>query len=238
MNFTYGLFSSGIEWISCGVALLVCLYAILRAPWHTVLENSHIQHRLLGSILVLVCLWQLNVTLNGGVSLHFLGMSTITLLFGWHLALLAGLVVLLLDAIWNSQLGLVLGVNALFNVVIPVVVTWWIHLRIERLKLSNPFIFILGTGFFGCVLSTTFMALSVLAAVIVLSDIDLVLGIGDYLGYLPIFVFPEAVVNGMFISTITVLHPHVMTTFDEARYFKQTETEMILDEYIESPLVQ
>ena len=128
------------------------------------------------------------------------------------------------------------GVNLLFNVVIPVFGSWWVHLQIERFRPSNPFVFILGTGFFGCVFSTSLATITAMGALKLLGEVELKLSITEYLGYLPIFVFPEAVVNGMFISATTILHPHVVASFNEARYFKQSECDMVLDEYIEPSL--
>ncbi|SBS25347.1 hypothetical protein MAQ5080_00242 [Marinomonas aquimarina] len=236
MNFANGLFSAGFEWFGWIVAVLTCLVALRQAPWRALIENTALQHRFLGCAVGLAVLWQMSVNLNVGVIIHFMGMTTLTLFFGWPLALLAGLLALLVDTLLNGQQWSVFGCNLLFNAVIPALVTWWLHVRIERFKPSNPFVFILGTGFFGCVLSTSVATLVAVTALKLFGVLELKLTLADYLGYLPIFVFPEAVVNGMFISATTILHPHVVVAFNEARYFKQTEREMILDEHIEPSL--
>lgn len=236
MNFASQLFSSGFEWGCWLLTAVVVFFALVRLPWKTLLDDSLLQNRFLGCVVALSFLWQMNVDLNIGVVIHFMGITTLTLFFGWPLAILAGLIAQIVDLVWNLNQWPVFGVNFTLNVIIPAAVTWWLHCRIERLRPTNPFVFILGTGFFGCVMSTTLSSLVAVIALTLFSDVEFKLSVADYLGYLPIFVFPEAVVNGMFISATTILHPHVVVTFNEERYFKQSEREMVLDEYIEPSL--
>ncbi|MCC4274516.1 energy-coupling factor ABC transporter permease [Marinomonas communis] len=236
MNFAQGLFNSGFEWFGWIIAVLSLVIGLLKVSWRSALGDSSLQNRFLGCVVGLAFLWQMSVNLNIGVIIHFMGMTTLTLFFGWPLALLAGFIAQLVDLLWHLEQWPVFGLNYLFNVLIPVVVTWWAHLKIEQFKPSNPFVFILGTGFFGCVLSTTVTTLVAMLSVFLFSEIKLTLNFDEYLGYLPIFVFPEAVVNGMFISATTILHPQVVMAFNEERYFKRVDREMILDEYIEPSL--
>lgn len=233
MNFAEGLFSAGFEWLSWIITVMMCLIAILKAPWRMLFADSALQNRFLGAVVCLAFIWQMSVNLNVGVTIHFIGMTTLTLLFGWPLAIVAGLMAQLVDTFWNGQQWLVFGGNLLFNVLIPVLISWRVHIWIESVKPSNPFVFILGTGFFGCVLSTSIAAIAAVSALKLFGVVELKLGVEEYLGYLPIFVFPEAVVNGMFISAITILHPYAVLAFNEARYFKRSEREMILDEQID-----
>lgn len=233
MNFANGLFSAGFEWFSWIVAVLICLLAIKRAPWRALFVDPALQNRFLGCVVVLAFVWQMSVNLNVGVIMHFMGMTTLTLFFGWPLAIIAGLIAQLVDTLWNGQAWSVFASNLMFNVVIPVLVSWWVHIRIEHFRPTNPFIFILGTGFFGCVLSTSIATLAAVSALKLFGVVEIKLTVTEYLGYLPIFVFPEAVVNGMFISATTILHPQVVMAFNEERYFKRVDREMILDEQIE-----
>lgn len=236
MNFASQLFMVGFEWSALCISVLVLLWALFKSPWPTVLADSSLQHRFLGCVVGLVLLWQMSVDLHIGVIIHFIGLTTMTLFFGVPLAILAGSVALF--STWVNQWDQwnVVGINFLFNVLVPVLATYWVHLVIESRRPTNPFVFILGTGFFGCVFSTTLTTLLAVLSLKLFSDMSFKLSLGDYLGYLPIFVFPEAVVNGMFISATTILHPHVVVTFNEARYFKQTEQDMVLDEFVEPSL--
>lgn len=236
MNFADGLFSAGFEWFSWILSLLMIVLASLVAPWQALLKDSPRQNRLFGCVVGVALLWQMSVNLSADVAIHFMGMTTLTLFFGWPLALLAGVIAQLVDTTWNALPWSMYGVNLLFNAVIPVLASWWIHRQIERFRPTNPFVFILGTGFFGCVFSTALATLTAVVSLKLFGVFEFNLSVADYLGYLPIFVFPEAVVNGMFISATTILHPHVVVAFNEARYFKQSEREMILDEQIEPSL--
>ena len=56
------------------------------------------QHLCLGGAIVLVPLWTLRAGLHEGLEIHFLGLTSLTLLLGWRLALLAPCLTLLLLA--------------------------------------------------------------------------------------------------------------------------------------------
>lgn len=56
------------------------------------------QHLCLGGAIVLVPLWTLRAGLHEGLEIHFLGLTSLTLLLGWRLALLAPCLTLLILA--------------------------------------------------------------------------------------------------------------------------------------------
>ena len=236
MNFTNDLFYNGFVWYFWPFFVPLVGLAFIKAPWRQLLSDSAMQHRWLGFTLALVVIWQLNIDLNLGIVVHFIGVTTLTLMFGWPLALIAGVIAQTVDAILVPQYASMLAFNSLLNVALPVLGIWWLHRAVERLKPSNPFVFIMGVGFFGTVLTTTLSSMVALLMLAVCGQGSLQIEVADYFGYLPIFVFPEAVINGMVISALTILHPHVVVTFDEERYFKHDRYAMTLDEHIEPAL--
>ena len=236
MNFTNDLFYNGFGWFFWPIFTPLVLLALLRAPWRQVIADTAMQHRWLGFTLALSVIWQLNIDVNLGIVIHFIGLTALTLLFGWPLALISGVIAQSVDVLLAPQFATMWAFNGLLNIGIPVLGIWWLHVFVERLKPNNPFIFIMGVGFFGTVLTT--MAASMMAWLMLawFGQSTLQIEASDYFGYLPIFVFPEAVINGMLISALTILHPQVVVTFDEDRYFKHDKYKMTLDEHIEPAL--
>ncbi|MBI3908051.1 MAG: energy-coupling factor ABC transporter permease, partial [Pseudomonas fluorescens] len=77
----------------------VLTWAIFRAPWVELFTDSRRQHLLFGTVFALFLLWLVRRDFDTGVSYHFIGMTAVTLLLDWPLALVGGLV---------AQMGLVL----------------------------------------------------------------------------------------------------------------------------------
>ncbi|WP_397451353.1 energy-coupling factor ABC transporter permease [Pseudomonas sp. NA-150] len=198
--------------------VLVVLWAIWRSPWVELFTDRRRQHLLFGTVLGLFLLWLMRRDFDTGVSYHFIGMTAVTLLLDWPLAIVGGLV---------AQVGLVLlgrqdlaamGVNGLLLIVLPVLITEGCAILVERAQPKNPFVYIFCSGFFAA-------ALSALACVL--------LGIGllwyeglfampewleDFIGYLWLIIFPEAFINGTVISALVVFCPEWLETFNRTRY--------------------
>src|SRR5574343_1943585 len=83
-------------WLIYGLALL---WAVARAPWVELFSDLRRQHLLFGTMLALFLLWLVRRDFDSGLSYHFIGMTAVTLLLDWPLAILAGLA---------AQLGLLL----------------------------------------------------------------------------------------------------------------------------------
>ena len=85
----------GIGWLL--YAPLV-IWAIVRAPWVELFADRRRQHVLFGTVFELFMLWLVRRDFDTGVSYHFIGMTAVTLLLDWPLAIVGGVA---------AQLGLV-----------------------------------------------------------------------------------------------------------------------------------
>lgn len=134
----------GIGWLL--YAPLV-VWAVLRSPWVELFADRRRQHLLFGTVFALFMLWLVRRDFDTGVSYHFIGMTAVTLLLDWPLAMVGGLA---------AQLGLVLlgrqdmaavGINGLLLIVLPVLVTEGCAALVERAQPRNPFVYIFCSGF-------------------------------------------------------------------------------------------
>ncbi len=201
-----------------------CLYvpvlgwAAWRAPWVELFADSRRQHLLFGTVLALFALWLVRRDFDTGVSYHFLGLTAVTLLLDWPLALLGALV---------AQMGLVglgyqdlqaAGVNGLLLIGLPVLVTELCALGVERLQPKNPFIYIFCSGFFPAALAALLCVLAGVGLLWLDGRFALPEWLWDFIGYLWLVIFPEAFINGVIVTALVVFCPEWLETFNRTRY--------------------
>ena len=188
--------------------LPILLAAVLGAPWKALLARRERQNALGVAIICLPLLWSMSPELPGGARLQLLGMTTVALIFGWQLALIAGTLaaaVLIVVGTWPLQ---AVTLNLMLVVVVPVAVTMGVLWLANRLRRTNLFIYMLGVAFGGSMLglATSFL-------------------VGSWLfepgldhAVVLLITFPEGFLNGCLISAFTVFYPELVRTYDDVRY--------------------
>lgn len=191
------------------VSLLAVAHGVLvaaaawAAPWRQVIGVSSRLHLLLGSTALLALLWEFG---RGAWSL--LGLTTVTLLFGAPLAIVAGSMAHCAQWLGREfDLATVLA-SAWIEVAIPVTVSWLMLSAVTRWGPNNLFAYTLGAGFLGGALSRA----AELGVFVGLSGYDLALEA------IVLLAFAEGFVNGMLVTAFAVYKPHWMRTLDERRY--------------------
>ncbi len=151
------LWIAAVLWI---VLLATCGLAMRYADWRAMRLEPTRYHLLFGGILFCLVLWLLSVRVIEGLWIHFLGATTLTLILGWRFAIIAGSVAVLVYTVLIGESLAAVGPAWLLTIAIPVTVSRWLVHVLRRLKSHNLFIYMLGAGFGGGMLS-------VLATVIV-----------------------------------------------------------------------
>lgn len=220
MSITEGLLPAQLLWSASLLYLSILAVALWRAPWRRLLEHSELQHVFLGATVAIGLLWSVRAGITPGLGIHFVGMTLLTLMFGWQLALVAsGLALLMvcglgLDA-WEG-----FGVNGLVVGVVPVLTSYGIYRLVERFLPNHFFIYIFITAFGGAMLA---VAMSAVAMVLVVAGSELY-SYGkisyEYLAFLPLIMLPEGLLNGMLATIFVVFKPRWMATFDDDKYLR------------------
>ncbi|WP_324022600.1 energy-coupling factor ABC transporter permease [Aeromonas caviae] len=176
------------------------------------------QHLCLGGAIVLVPLWTLRAGLHEGLEIHFLGLTSLTLLLGWRLALLASCLTLPILAYFGVIPLTDIGWQALIGVALPVATSWLLFLGSWAWLPRHLFVYLFVAAFLGG-------ALSISAKVIASA---LLMGVSgtyswhtisaDYLSIWPLLLFPEALLNGMTMTLLAVYRPHWVNTFFDREY--------------------
>jgi uncharacterized membrane protein len=209
------------SWLSLTlwIAMVVTLsLAAMYADWRALYRVPARVHLLLGGAAFCVVLWLLSVRVIEGLWLHFLGMTTLTLILGWRFALLAGSSAIVVHTVLIGQGAAALPVAWLLTVVIPATVSRYLVHRLRQLQSQNLFIYLLGAGFGGGLLSVLAVATAALPLFWLIGQQQWA---GDALASWPLIslmLFPEGFINGMLVTTLTVFYPQTMRTFDESYY--------------------
>lgn len=223
MNFPDDLLPSSLVFIAHLVWALVLIGACWRAPWSQ-LRHSHRQHVFLGAIVALLLLWNFNAGVTPGLGFHFLGVTVFTLMFGWSLGVI-GISLVILGVTLNGIGGLeAMSINALLLGVLPVSVSYAIyglvHRHLPRNVYIYVFIYIFLCGFLAAIVAAGAAVLAIVGVLVMTDTYTLARITQEYLPFLPLYLFPEGLLNGMLTTVFTVLRPHWLMTFDEESYLK------------------
>lgn len=218
MGMTENLLSTS-QWLTTLLLFLVILARALRSiDWQALRKDNALQHSFFGAAVVLGFVWQLRAGISPGLAIHVFGITVITLMLGWALAVLAGLLALVITVITGREPLLMFAANGLVTVMVPALVSHWIMLWERRKNFRNFFAYIFFCGFFGAGISVAVagvvMCLMLWSSGVYTFD-ELV---HEYLRYLPLFMIPEGFVNGTFVTGLMVFHPDRLTTLDQRRY--------------------
>jgi hypothetical protein len=109
-------------WLALALVLWALLWSVRSAPWRQLHDGERL-HVWLGSIVAVMLLRQIDATVAPGLTLHLLGATVLTLMFGLPLAIVALLAALAGGAAYAGTLGAALGPLALTTVLLPACVT-------------------------------------------------------------------------------------------------------------------
>ncbi len=161
----------------------------------------------------------ISIPVNKVLLVHPIFVTSIALIFGFRLSLLFGALALLVSHVAESLYWENYGFHFLTGVCVPVLVTFLVHKLIQRIKLKILFFYTLGVGFIGGMLSIVGAGLSSLALLWVF-DSTLYWPALDHIYLYLLLAFPEGFCNGVIVSSLTVLKPDLLKTFDEDFYLR------------------
>lgn len=212
-------FSGHLLW-GFGLLYGAALYfAVRMAHWRR-LRGAEQLHVFLGTCVALILLWQVRAQVDPLWSFHLLGVTTVTLMFGWSFAIIASSLALLAVSFNGSQGWGWLLVNSITLGLLPITLTQVILVLVRSLLPKNFFVYVLVNGFLtaGVVaLASGYLATGLLLASGSRSLPQLQ---HNFLPYFPLMFLPEAVLNG-WITTILVLYrPRWVVSFSDDLYLK------------------
>jgi len=214
------LLSESSLWLGALLLLPLLLAALWHAPWVELFSDFRRQHLLFGTMLALFLLWLVRRDFASGLSFHFIGMTAVTLLLDWPLAVLCNDLANLRKLALGRLDFAALGVNGLLLVAVPVLITEFCALQVERRQPRNLFVYIFCCGFFPAALTALACLLGGLALLWHDGLYAMPPWLEDFVGYLWLVMFPEAFINGMVVTALVVFYPDWLETFNRTRYLQ------------------
>jgi len=215
-----GGFFSTITLVLAGVFYAMVLFLAIRmAPWRR-LRDSEQLHVFLGACVSLLLLWHMRVSVQPGLVFHLLGVTSVTLMFGWSLAIVASTLALL-GVTLNSGFGWDgFVMNAISTGVIPVTLSQMLLVLIRSLLPKHFFVYVLANAFMtaGIVaLISGYLVTGLLVVSGVYSYFELS---QTFLPFFPLMFLPEAILNGWIMTIMISLRPHWVSSFSDELYIK------------------
>lgn len=206
-----------LGWLLYGPVVLLALF---KAPWVELFSDTRRQHLLFGTVFCLCMLWLLRRDFPSGVAVHFIGMTAVTLLLHWPLAILAGLFAQLVLVLFGKPELAAVGINGLLLVLLPVLIAELAAAWVERFKPDNLFVYIFCSCFFPAALTAVLCAICGFALLWFNGLYEFPPWLDDLFGMVLLVAFPEAFINGTLITSLVVFKPEWLETFNRTRYLQ------------------
>lgn len=217
MEIDGNLFTGELLWGLAGLFLVVLVAAMRYAPWRRLSDGRQL-HVFLGAIVALIVLWHMRGQVQPGLSFHLLGVTVITLMFGWSMAIIAASLALA-AVCFNAGYGLQGYLVSFLTVVLVPITLSQISLVLVRSYLPKHFfVYVLGNGFFtawlvGYVSGHLALQLLVYSGAYTMAELSVTI-----LPFFPLMFFPEALVNGWVITMLVVFYPAWVHSFSDEQY--------------------
>ncbi|WP_299180362.1 energy-coupling factor ABC transporter permease [uncultured Neptuniibacter sp.] len=218
MSFTEGLLQGVWAVIAAPIYLIALFFALRATPWRVLGSNRILQHMLFGATVILMILWSMRAGISPGLGIHFLGITVMALVFGWDLAVLAATVALIGMVVIGKESLDGLFINGICSVLLPIAATYAIYWFVEKRLLKNFFVYLFVCGFIGAAVSTAVAGLATSAVLVVDGVYTFEKVYLEYIRYLPLIMFPEGLLNGIFLTGMLVFYPDWVRTFDAKGY--------------------
>lgn len=217
MEFSGQLFPTAWLWFFAAAYVWALIYALRWANWRRLRYIDQL-NVFLGAVVALLVLWSMRTEVEPGFTWHLSGIVTLTLMFGWSLAIVAGSLALLGTTLfglndWGGFLP-----SAVVFIMLPATLTQ-VFLGVVRAYLPKHY--------FVYVFVNAFLAGGLIALLLAFAATGLLLAAGafsldklsdTYLLFLPLMFFPEAVLNGWLISIMVGFKPHWVGSFRDEEY--------------------
>ena len=199
--------------------LLALMQAVRAAPWRVFLARSTRQHVFAGASFGLFLMWSFVVGVRPALGFHFLGVTVYTLMFGWALGVIGASLVMATVTFTTGDWS-ALALNALLIGVLPVSVSYGVYALVHRYLPHHLFIYIFLCAFFNAMLAASAVVLALVVLLVATDTYSFHRISSDYLPFVPLYLFPEGLLNGMTITALIGVRPDWLKTYDDELYLK------------------
>lgn len=206
------------------LSILIIVAWLLSARPKQILAKFHaypLATTLFSATTALLCvLWSIKTNLDEVVQLHFLMLTTLCLLLGYRLTVLSALIALMVTTLFYQHSWEWLAIQGVLSAILPASLSYFVFLAVRSYLPRHLFIYIFLAGFFNGAITLLGYHLGQFAFYHVFSDVNDSILHDHYLLMGSIMMFPEAMLNGMAVTILTVYKPHWLATFRDSEYLR------------------
>lgn len=209
---------TSIQTVCLIVFIGLIIFVANKTELKRIINEKKWQHIFFGSIVAVSFLWLFRVSIYDGLVMHFLWLTTLTLVLGYRWAILAGAIVLLISTAIGNDAWSMIGVNGLIGVAVPITVTYLIFSWAFHKLPKHLFVYIFICAFIPG-------AISVGLKMLFLSGYYYVDGVYpwdvieyNYLMMSILMVLQESFFNGFSITCLVVYKPDLVHTYHDKFY--------------------
>ena len=217
MDFPEQVFPGFLQALAVPLVIIWLMAAFRYLPRQRLLDNAF-THVYFGACVSVMLLWSVHAGVPPTLHFHLLGVTALTLMFGWQFAALAVTLILLGTTLNGQGSWVSFGLNLMCMGALPVTVSWLLLGWAQRRLPHNFFIYVYINAFLAA--GVSILATSAAGAGLLwLTGIHTLDWLGyQYLPYFPLMFFSEAVMNGMVMTLLVALRPAWVCSFDDNLY--------------------
>ncbi|MDF2153640.1 energy-coupling factor ABC transporter permease [Vibrio sp. CAU 1672] len=200
------------------VMVAFCWPDFRQVVWPKLMSEKDFQHLLFGTVFLLSTLWSAQAGVKEGLQIHFLALTTLSLMFGWRMALVISVPAMLANHLIHGHSLAMLPTSLLLSALIPIGISYCVFQLSYRLLPRNIFVFIFIAGFINGAVTGSLHLLNNAIYHQTVGHYDWETIQHNYFIFVPLLAFPEGLLNGMSIAVLTVFKPEWLRVFSDRDY--------------------
>ncbi len=212
---------SVIDIIASLLVLTTLRYSLVelkREATARLIRDHGFQHLTFASIFIIYLLWSVKAGIKDHLDIHFLGLTTLTMMYGWRFSHLMAVLVALLLLITGSIQLTTLPMILLITCTLPILCSYSVFALSYHYLPRNIFVFIFIAGFFNSALNAVIHFVLTSGYLGINGQYDWITLYDNYLALTPLIAFPEGLLNGMALALMVVFKPEWVRVFSDRAY--------------------
>lgn len=214
-----------MDWFNLG-SLVVILWIVIayclpdwkKVVWPKLEKEKAFQHLVFATLFFFSILWATQAGVKEGLQIHFLALTTLTMMYGWRMAFLISIPAMLVNHLLHDVSLLQLPTSLVLSALLPIFISYLVFLLSYHYLPRNIFVFIFVAGFFnGAITGSLHLLINSLYHLSV-GHYDWETIQHNYFIFVPLLAFPEGLLNGMSLAVLTVFKPEWLRVFSDRDY--------------------
>ncbi|MGI3065264.1 energy-coupling factor ABC transporter permease [Vibrio diabolicus] len=214
-----------MDWFNLG-SLVVILWIVLayclpdwkKVVWPKLEKEKAFQHLVFATLFFFSILWATQAGVKEGLQIHFLALTTLTMMYGWRMAFLISIPAMLVNHLLHDVSLLQLPTSLVLSALLPIFISYLVFLLSYHYLPRNIFVFIFVAGFFNGAITGSLHLLINSFFHLSVGHYDWETIQHNYFIFVPLLAFPEGLLNGMSLAVLTVFKPEWLRVFSDRDY--------------------